>query len=389
MDTDGVLEHKCVSGAGRIVLCAALTPPFSDDQHWRRFNSGGDPLVLARRAPILTIMAEHKENPYYTGPVTDHYDGRCFFLTRHTTRKSAGELKKWRSERTPAVWPKWVEHPGQPLPQAAVNGGDLSVTFIGHATALIQTCGLNILTDPFFSLRTSPVQWAGPRRVHAPGVALKDLPPIDLALVSHNHYDHMDLPTLRKLHDGHQPRIITPLGNGAIIRKARRKFDITEADWGEAVSVSDDVSIVPTEALHWSKRTFWDRNMALWSAFVITTPHGVIYFAGDTGYGDGSHFRAVRETFGRPRLALIPIGAYEPRWFMKPQHINPAEAVQAHEELGAHHSLAIHHGTVQLTDEAIDQPVKDLGMALADREAEPAPFRALTPGERWDIPALA
>ncbi len=334
-------------------------------------------------------MAEHKNNPYYTGPVTDHFDGRCFYLSHHSTRKSAADLKKWRSERQPAKWPKWVRHERFPAPAPEVNGGDLSVTFIGHATALIQTGGLNILTDPFFSMRTSPVQWAGPKRVHAPGVAMEKLPPIHIALVSHNHYDHMDLPALRQLHDAYKPRIITPLGNGAIISKARRAFDITEADWGKSIPINGDVSIVPTEALHWSKRTLWDRNMALWAAFVIRTPHGTVYFAADTGYGDGAHFRAVRDAFGPPRLALIPIGAYEPRWFMKPQHINPAEAVQAHIDLGAHHSLAIHHGTVQLTDEAIDEPVAHLSEALEHHGIDHARFRALTPGESWRIPPLA
>jgi L-ascorbate metabolism protein UlaG (beta-lactamase superfamily) len=333
-------------------------------------------------------MAEHKTNPYYSGPVSDHFDGRCFFLSTHNTRKSAADLRKWRAERQPAKWPKWVRHPKQPTPPAEVNGDSLSVTFIGHATALLQVCGLNILTDPFFSMRTSPVQWAGPRRVHAPGVALKDLPPVHVALVSHNHYDHMDLPALRKLHDAHKPRIVTPLGNGPIISKARRKFDITEADWGDEIRIAEGVSIVPTEALHWSKRTLWDRNMALWAAFVIRTPHGIVYFAADTGYGDGAHFRAVREAFGAPRLALIPIGAYEPRWFMKPQHINPAEAVQAHLGLGAHHSLGIHHGTVQLTDEGITEPVSHLAEAMEQHGIDATRFRTLTPGESWSIPPV-
>lgn len=333
-------------------------------------------------------MAEHKTNPYYTGPVTDHFDGRCFYLQTHNTRKTSAELKKWRNERTPAKWPKWIRHPNHPPLREAHDGENLSITFIGHATALIQVCGLNILTDPFFSMRTSPVQWAGPKRVHAPGIALKDLPPIDIVLVSHNHYDHMDLPALRKLHDRHQPRIVTPLGNGAIIRKARRTFDITEADWDDEIRVHDDVSIHPTPALHWSKRTLWDRNMALWAAFVIATPHGPVYFAADTGYGDGQHFRDIRQQFGEPRLALIPIGAYEPRWFMKPQHMNPAEAVQAHLDLGAHRSLAIHHGTVQLTDEAIDQPAIDHAAALSKHGVDAGHFRVLSPGESWSIPPL-
>ena len=334
-------------------------------------------------------MPRQKSNSYYQGPRTDHFDGTHFFLHTHNTRKSSKDLAKWRRERQPAKWPKWINHPPQSPPSPFLDGSGLSVTFIGHATALIQVCGLNILTDPFFSMRTSPLQWAGPKRVHAPGLALKDLPPIDLILVSHNHYDHMDLPALRKLHDLHAPRIVTPLGNAAIIARARRAFNITEADWGQGVVISDQISIVPVPALHWSKRTFWDRNKALWAAFIITTPHGPIYFAADTGYGNGAHFRDVRSQFGSPRLALLPIGAYEPRWFMAPQHMNPEEAVMAHNDLAAHRSLAIHHGTVQLTDEAIDQPGSDHATALQTHGIDARHFRVLKPGQSWPIPPLA
>ena len=247
-----------------------------------------------------------------------------------------------------------MENPPQPAPPDAVD--DLRVTYIGHATALIQVAGLNLLTDPFFSWRASPVQWAGPKRVRAPGLALEDLPRIDAVLVSHNHYDHMDLPSLRRLFDRHRPRIVTPLGNGAIVARTRRPLDVTEGDWGDRVALGDGVAATFAPALHWSKRGLHDRNMALWSAFVIETPAGTVYFAGDTGYGSGAHFRDIRREFGPVRLALLPIGAYEPRWFMHPQHMNPEEAVKAHLDLAAGLSIGVHHATVQLTDEAIDEP---------------------------------
>ena len=326
-------------------------------------------------------------NPYYQGPKSDHFDGVRFFLPNHQGTNCTSDLLKWHMSGKRQRWPKHVEHEQHPRPASKVD--DLVVTFIGHATVLIQTGGLNILTDPFLSKRTSPFQFAGPKRVHLPGLAMEDLPPIDVVLISHNHYDHMDLPALRKLHDRHNPRIISPLGNSAIIKRARRPFSITEGDWGDSFSLSSSVSVNLAPAMHWSKRTPFDRNMALWCAFVLKTPGGPIYFAADTGYGEGRHFRSIRAEFGEPRLALLPIGAYEPRWFMKLQHMNPEEAVLAHKDLGAQHSLAIHHGTVQLTDEAIDQPVIDHAEALHHHGVGHKTFRAIKPGESWSIPPLA
>ncbi len=270
-----------------------------------------------------------------------------------------------------------------------MEGNGLVATFIGQATVLIQAGGLNILTDPFFSERASPFAWIGPRRVRAPGIALGDLPPIDAILSSHNHYDHMDLAALAALNDAHRPLIVTPLGNGAILKRARRPFTVVERDWGEAHALGDHVKAHLSPALHWSKRTAFDRNHALWGAFVLETPAGIVYFAADTGYGTGAHFRDVRQRFGRPRLALLPIGAYEPRWFMQPQHMNPDEAAAAHADLGAMASLAIHYGTVQLTDEAIDAPVAALNEALAARGIAPEDFRVLGFGESWRLGDLA
>ncbi|MGI9465067.1 MAG: MBL fold metallo-hydrolase [Aestuariivirgaceae bacterium] len=328
-------------------------------------------------------------NPYYQGPVTDHFDGVRFFTPGHQVVNCTSDLLKWQFSGEKSRWPKRVENQTHQPPPERVNSDGLSATYIGHATVLLQLGGLNILTDPFLSSRTSPVQWFGPKRVRDPGIAADDLPRIDIILVSHNHYDHMDLPALTRLYDLHGARIITPLGNGAIINKARRPFDITEGDWGDRFRLTEDIHVTLTPAKHWSKRTTSDRNMALWAAFVIETPHGPVYFAADSGYGGGDHFRDIRTRFGRPRLALIPIGAYEPRWFMQAQHMNPEEAVLAHNDLAAHRSLAIHHGTVQLTDEAIDQPVIDHEIALDKHGVDAGAFRATEPGESWTIPPLA
>lgn len=315
-----------------------------------------------------------------------HHDGNRYAIKGHRQEAGFRELLKWQLSGTRAKWPQWIENTTYPLPPKRVADSAINLTWIGHSTVLLQTMGLNILTDPLFSPRASPAQWAGPKRVRAPGVAVRDLPPIDIILLSHNHYDHMDLPALRQISRHHQPHVVTPLGNARHIRKASRSFQIDELDWGQDVS-NDSFRITLTPALHWSKRSLLDANKALWGAFVIETPGGVIYFAGDTGYGDGQTFRDVRDRFGPPRLSLLPIGAYEPRWFMKPQHMNPDEAVQAHLDLGSQTSLAIHHGTVQLTDEAIDAPVKALSEALSARSLQPERFLVTDVGEPILLPA--
>lgn len=326
-------------------------------------------------------MAKQIINPYYQGPVSDHFDGVRFFLPDATPSNGLGGMLRWQFSGKKQKWPKQVNNREHPRPLERQNADDFSITFIGHATVLIQICGLNIITDPFFSNRTSPVSFAGPKRVRQPGIALKDLPPIDFILLSHNHYDHLDLAALAELHDRFEPVIITPLGNGAIVNKTGLKHQIAEADWGDTVFLNKAMKVTLTPARHWSKRTFKDRNMALWSAFLLETPFGPVYFAGDTGYGNGDHFRAIKDKFGPPCLSLLPIGAYEPRWFMKGQHMNPNDAVKAHLDLESTRSLAIHHGTIQLTDEAIDDPVKDLAIALQHNAVDPERFHMLECGQ--------
>lgn len=326
-------------------------------------------------------MAGKKTNPYYQGDMSDHFDGVRFFVPEQVGQKKTRDLLKWQMSGKKQKWPKAIENRAWPTPSRRRNGGDFSVTYIGHATMLIQVGGLNIITDPFFSDRASPFRFAGPRRVRKPGIALEALPPVDYVLLSHNHFDHLDIAALAKLHDHFEPMIITPLGNGAIVNRSGRTHQIAEADWGDRISLNNEVKVTLAPARHWSRRGLRDTNFALWCAFVLETPFGLIYFAGDTGYGDGSHFRQVREQFGDVRLALLPIGAYEPRWFMKAQHMNPQDAVKAHIDLGAQESIAIHHGTIQLTDEGIDQPVLDLRKALKASALDPSRFLVLDCGE--------
>jgi len=317
---------------------------------------------------------------YYNGPISVNFDGARFYNPGFIDDKTRADLKKWRRERVPAVWPAHVENKAYPKPPPRVEGEGLQVTFIGHATFLVQTAGLNILTDPFFSDRASPLSFVGPKRVRKPGISFDDLPPIDIVLVSHNHYDHLDRPALRRLINRDNPKIVAPLGNDALIPEART------LNWGQSLSFENNVTIGLEQAYHWSARGIFDRRKALWGAFVIQAPGGNIYFAGDTGYRDGKIFKDAGAKYGSFRLALLPIGAYQPRWFMAASHMDPAEAVQAHTDLNSRFSLGMHFQTVQLTDEGFEDPVTELTQALNAGNIPAEHFIAPDVGQGFEIP---
>jgi L-ascorbate metabolism protein UlaG (beta-lactamase superfamily) len=327
-------------------------------------------------------------NRYYSGPVSDHFDGERFFAPARPPDKRLGDMLAWSLRERRAPWPRTFATPFSDRPPYRVAGGALRVSFIGHASFLIQTQGLNLLIDPVYAKRASPVSWIGPARVNPPGVAFDDLPPIDLVLVTHNHYDHLDLDALSKLNARWRPRILTPLGNDAIMLAHDRALRAEAHDWGARIALSEAIAVCFAPAQHWSARRFNDRRMALWCSYVIETPEGALYCIGDTGFGDGAIFRDVRRTFGPPRLALIPIGAYEPRWFMKDQHVNPAEAVEVFRLCGARQALAHHWGTFHLSNEAIDAPPKALSEALYEAAVDLERFRAMRPGEVFEEAAL-
>jgi L-ascorbate metabolism protein UlaG (beta-lactamase superfamily) len=331
---------------------------------------------------IAAFGVPRSANPYYSGLASDHFDGLRFLNPDHAeTDRGFRDFLRWRLKESHAVWPRSVPV-RQAIPDARVAG--LRATIVGHASVLIQAGGLNVLTDPVWSERASPVPFAGPRRVSPPGIAFEDLPEIDAVLLSHNHYDHMDMATLRRLNARHRPLVVTPLGNDAILRRAIPGIKVVAGDWWDRLDIgkAGEVTVVP--ARHWSARTGRDRRMALWSGFMLRTSGGNAYFAGDTGYGDGRIFREMRRRIGRPNLALIPIGAYAPRWFMSPQHVNPNEAVQIMEDLEAARAVGIHWGVFQLTDERRDEPRELLLETAVRRGIAERLFPAGVPGLSYD-----
>ncbi|NJR79091.1 MBL fold metallo-hydrolase [Sphingomonas corticis] len=321
-------------------------------------------------------------NRYYQGPPSDHFDGTRFFNPgQASTDRGLAALLRWKLAGAAARWPRSV--PVVPArPDARVEG--LRVTMIGHASLLIQAAGVNVLTDPVFSDRASPFARVGPRRVTAPGIAFDHLPPIDAVLLSHAHYDHMDVATLRRLHARDAPLMAMPLGNDAVVRAAVPGARAVAGNWWERIALGEGIATTLTPACHWSNRWPSDTRMMLWSGHWLDTPAGAVWFVGDTGYGDGRIFADVRQRLGSPRAALIPIGAYEPRWFMAAQHVNPAEAVRIFDDVGAGRALGIHWGTFQLTDEARDAPREALAAALAKRGIAAERFVAAEAGGVYD-----
>jgi len=313
----------------------------------------------------------------YEGPISDHFDGEEFVNQEPPAQLGLGAVLEWFTSRDQGYWPEWVDAEPGPPPPPKVRMGDLRVTLIGHATTLVQVDGLNVLTDPVYVYRPTPVKGLGPARVRPPGIRFRDLPNIDVVVISHNHYDHLDLPTLRWLQRVHQPRFFVGLGNEAVLREGGI-WRVEELDWWDERKVGP-IDIVSVPAHHFAGRSVEDGNNTLWTGWVMRSMHGPVYFAGDTGMG--KHFAQIRERFGPPRLAILPIGAYLPRWFMSPIHIDPAQAVEAHQILGARQSLGMHYDTFPLSDEAFGQAPKDLHRALADQNVDAHAFWTLAFGE--------
>ena len=310
-------------------------------------------------------------------PPSDHFDGRHFNNGRgvEAGQSFAKVPRMMLSRRT--AWPRHVDTPTR---QPSARGdAAAAVTFIGHSTFLIQTAAGNIITDPVYSRCAGPFGRLGPRRVREPAVRFDDLPPISTILLSHCHYDHCDLPTLRRLVQRFDPLVVTALGNGDLLEKVGAN-KVEEIDWWETEKTSP-FAVTATPARHFSARTGFDKNRRLWCGFTFNAGQRRIYFAGDTAYG--SFFADIPRRIGPIDLALIPIGAYEPRWFMEVVHMNPAESVRAHLDVGSRQSIAMHFGTFQLTTEGIDEPVETLRKELGSRGIAHEDFRALGFGESF------
>lgn len=309
---------------------------------------------------------------------SDHHNGKTFFNPTLSRDSRLIDGLKFMIGRRMQPWPSQVKNAPRIRGEAPQVKDQALITFINHSSILIQTHSLCLLTDPVFSNRVSPVPWAGPKRARAPGLDFDELPKVDLVLISHNHYDHLDLDTLKKLEKKFRPQFLVAWGDRQLLMKNGIK-NVHEMDWWDDFSMpkGDRLTFVPTQ--HFSARGILDRNQSLWGGYNIQSAQLNIHFGGDAAYS--SHYAEIRRRLGPVDIALLPIGAYEPRWFMKAMHMNPAEAVQAHLDLESKQSIGIHFGTFQLTEEAIDQPKMDLSDALKARNISPNTFICLHEGE--------
>jgi L-ascorbate metabolism protein UlaG (beta-lactamase superfamily) len=310
-------------------------------------------------------------------PVSDHCDGERFFNVHGPEPRGPGDLLKWWRTREARPWPASVPVARAPLPPRQAPDGHIAATFIGHSTFLIQAGRSAILTDPVFTSHAGPLGRFGPRRVRRPAHAIADLPAVDVVVVSHNHYDHMQPGSLREIDARFHPAFVTTLGNASFLRRIGLQR-VAELDWWSHQQVGD-VAITCTPAQHFSARGVGDRNRTLWGGFGLNVAGKTICFTGDTGYC--GHFVEIGARLRTIDLALIPIGAYQPRWFMAPVHVNPEEAVRIHLDLQTRVSVAMHFGTFKLTDEGLDDPVTQLVAAKRTAGVEPEAFRVPAFGE--------
>lgn len=317
----------------------------------------------------------------WQGPVTPHFDGSRFSNPGYTKSSSVAGYLWLRMTGAQAVWPESVAVAPEPAPPPRVDDGSARVTFVGHATLLIQLAGLNILTDPVWSERASPFSFAGPKRVQAPGVSFEALPRIDVVLISHNHYDHLDLATLKRLDARDRPQVIVPLGNRGQVLDAMPSSRVSEHDWGDSVALPGGTTVHVEPMLHGSGRSPLDQQAALWAAYVVQSGPIRIYHVGDAGYGDGALYRATGQKYGGFDLAILPIGAYEPTSFMADSHMAPAEAVLLMRDVRARLAMAHHFEAFQLGFEAYEAPRQALKAALEAASMSPDLFVAPRPGQ--------
>lgn len=316
--------------------------------------------------------------PVYKGPVSDHFDGKKFINPAGVQPAGFKDLIKWMRHREKREWKEIKDAKFGPAPAERVDGDSIVVTFVNHSTFLIQTKGLNILTDPVWSEYASPVSFAGPKRMRPPGIRFEDLPRIDIILLTHNHYDHLDINTLKNISSLYNPVIYTPLGVGLFLKK-KGIDNFREMDWWDEVELVFGIKLICTPAQHFSGRGMFDRDKTLWSGFALMTEKGSIYYSGDTGFGE--FFYEIATRIAPVRLAFLPIGAYKPSWFMSPIHTSPAEAVMIHQILKSPQSIGMHFGTFALADEGMEEPGDELNKLIEQKVLTVEEFVRLNEGK--------
>lgn len=332
------------------------------------------PLLLLAGATLLA--GRGFSAPGHQGPATPHFDGSKFRNPSGAAAKGFNAVLKWLIKRDQGPWAKNYENFIGPAPAQSTQ--DLHITFVNHSTFLIQWNDLNILTDPIWSERCSPIPFAGPQRMRPPGIRFEDLPPIDAVLISHNHYDHLDLPTIKKIQEAFTPVFVVPLG----VERQFEQLGITNVislDWWQSTQVGLEIKAVPAQ--HFSGRGMFDRDKTLWSGFILTDGQQKVYFAGDSGYG--AFFKDIGKKEGPIDVSLIPIGAYMPKWFMSPVHLSPEEAIKVHQDVGSRQSIAMHFGTFPLADEGQGKAEEDLILALAEYDIPQSSFIIPEEGVVW------
>lgn len=327
-------------------------------------------------ALAIIIPGYHYSAPAYQGPVSDHFNGKTFFNKNGASTKNFLDIIKWSVSRNEGEWSnETTQNPTQVIPAHVVDDS-IQVTFINHASFLIQTDSLNIITDPIYSKRASPVSFAGPLRMRNPGISFKDLPKIDIVLISHNHYDHLDLATLKQINETSEPVFVTPLGVDLFLHKNGIKNTVALDWWQGHKEKNLMISCVPAQ--HFSSRGLFDKNKTLWAGFMINSVHGNIYFAGDTGYGE---FIKEISKRNKVKLALLPIGAYEPRWVMGDIHMDPQEALKAFKDLNAETGIGMHFGTFPMADDGQYESAREIDTLLQMPENAGLNFRVIKEGE--------
>ncbi|MCZ6533747.1 MAG: MBL fold metallo-hydrolase [SAR324 cluster bacterium] len=363
---------------------APLTFPDAPDRANRRLGGRAGVGLLLGVAMLSIAGACQSWTP---NPDKPHHTADGFRNNYSYEQRGRLDFWKWKWDRLLGRYPERGEDAHQ-FPMAANdpaflrgNRGKATLTWIGHATILLQLNGVNILTDPHFSERASPFSWTGPQRHIAPGIPREELPPIDIVLISHNHYDHLDVDSVRYLSthhaDGGGPRFFVPLGLKAWFLE-QGISNVVELDWWEqARYMGLQLRAVPAQ--HFSARGLFDRDEMLWASWVLTAGDFRFMFSGDSGYS--KDYADIRERLGPMDLSALPIGSYEPRWFMAPMHLNPAEAVQVHRDLGSRYSMAMHWGTFDMTDELPNEPPQALARSLRTAGISPQRFFLMKHGE--------